>query len=183
MKTTLHDRAAELTIHARTLAELFSERVFDPFTDDANELWSIAQIAQLPNVLSSLGRSRLRVLLPSEEVSPQTQTDVELAIGRYCCHKIAEAARQMAAWRRVAVSTFAWGLAFFAISLLLTTGLERAAFLPGAIRTLAIETLVIAGWVIMWQPMDTLIQGWLPIREQERTFRAIGSMRATVEAA
>jgi hypothetical protein len=42
---------------------------------------------------------------------------------------------------------------------------------------------VIAGWVIMWQPMDTLILGWLPIRQQQRTFRAIGSMRATVEAA
>jgi hypothetical protein len=35
----------------------------------------------------------------------------------------------------------------------------------------------------MWQPMDTLIQGWLPIRQQERTFRAIDSMPATVEAA
>jgi hypothetical protein len=44
-----------------------------------------------------------------------------------------------------------------------------------------VETLVIAGWVIMWQPMDTLILGWLPIRKRERTFRAIASMHATIE--
>ncbi len=182
MKTTLHVKPGELTVHARKLGELFSEREFDPFTDDTNALWSIAQIAQLPSLSSNPGGFRLRVLLPSEEVSPQTQTYVERAIARYCSHKIAEAAQQMAAWRRVAIGAFAWGLAFFAVSLLLTAGLEQAAFLPGAIRTLAIETLVIAGWVIMWQPMDTLIQGWLPIREQERAFRAIGSMRATVEA-
>jgi hypothetical protein len=33
----------------------------------------------------------------------------------------------------------------------------------------------------MWQPTDTLILGWMPIRKQERTFRAIASMRTTVE--
>jgi hypothetical protein len=183
MKTMRHDQPAELTIHARELGELFSEREFDPLADDADALQSIAQIARFPNVASSLGRMRLRILLPSAEVSPQTQTRVERAIARYCSHKIAEARLQMAEWRHGALSTFLWGLAFFALSLLVTAGLQHTDILPGAIRTLAVETLVIAGWVIMWQPMDTLILGWLPIRQQERTFRAIGSMRATIEAA
>jgi hypothetical protein len=183
MKTIRHDPPSELTIHARELRELFSEREFDPFVDDENALGSIAQIARFPYVTSSLGKMRLRVLLPPEEVSPQTQTRVERAIARYCSHKIAEAGLQMAEWRHGALSTFLWGLTFFALSLLLTAGLEHTNFLPDAIRTLAVETLVIAGWVIMWQPMDTLILGWLPIRQQQRTFRAIGSMRATIEAA
>jgi hypothetical protein len=174
---------AELTIRARELRELFCEREFDPFVDDANTLWSIAQIAQLPDVTSKLGTMRLRILLPSEDVSPQTQACVEQAIARYCSRKIADARLEMAAWRHGAVSTFLWGLSFFAISLLLTAGVQQTDVLPEAMRTLVIETLVIAGWVIMWQPMDTLIQGWLPIRKQERTFRAIGSMHATVEAA
>ncbi|MGC9992228.1 MAG: hypothetical protein ABSD52_07535 [Candidatus Cybelea sp.] len=178
-----HDPPAELTIHARNLRELFSEREFDPFVDDENALVSVAQIARFPNLNSSLEKMRLRVLLPPEEVSPQTQTRVERAIARYCAHKIAEAGLQMTEWRHGALSTFLWGLAFFAVSLLLTAGLERTDFLPDAIRTLAVETLVIAGWVIMWQPMDTLILGWLPIRQQQRTFRAIRLMRATIEAA
>jgi len=182
MKTMRHDSPTELTIHARELRELFSEREFDPFVDDAGALQSIAQIARFPNVTSSLGKMRLRVLLPSEEVLPQTQARVERAIARYCSHKIAEARLQMAEWRHGALSTFLWGLAFFAVSLLLTAGLQQTDFLPDAIRTLAIETLVIAGWVFMWQPMDTLILGWLPIRQQERTFRAIGLMRTTIEA-
>jgi hypothetical protein len=182
MKTMPHDPPTELTIHARELHELFSEREFDPFVDDAGALSSIAQIARFPNVASSLEETRLRVLLPSAEVSPQTQTLVERAIARYCSHKIAEARLQMAEWRHGALSTFLWGLAFFALSLLLTAGLQHTDFLPDAIRTLAVETLVIAGWVLMWQPTDTLILGWLPIRRQERTFRAIASMRTTIEA-
>jgi hypothetical protein len=177
-----HD-PTELTIHARELRELFSEHEFDPFVDDEDALRSIAQIARFPNVASSLGKMRLRILLPLAEVSPQTQTRVERAIARYSSHKIAEARLQMAEWRHGALSTFLWGLAFFALSLLITAGLQQTNFLPDAIRTLAVETLVIAGWVIMWQPMDTLILGCLPIRQQERTFRAIGSMSLTIEAA
>ena len=183
MRPTHNDPPIELTIHARELRELFAEHEFDPFVDDPNALQSIAQIARFPHLTSSLGKMRIRVILPSQDVSPQTQTRVERAIARYCSHKIAEARIQMVEWRRGAVSTFLWGLAFFALSLLVTAGLQHTEFLPDAIRTLAIETLVIAGWVIMWQPMDTLILGWLPIRQQERTFRAIGSMPTTVEAA
>jgi hypothetical protein len=179
---TIRDDPSELTVRARALGELFSEREFDPFVDDADAFGSIAQIARFPNVSSSPGKMRLRILLPSEEVSPQTQARVERAIARYCSHQIAEARLQMAEWRHGAVSTFLCGLAFFALSLLITAGLQHTDFLPDAVRTLAVETLVIAGWVIMWQPMDTLILGWLPIRQQERTFRSIGSMSATVEA-
>jgi hypothetical protein len=96
------------------LRELFSEREFDPFVDDLDALQSIAQIARFPNVTSNLGKMRLRVLLPSEEVSAQTQTRVERAIARYCAHKIAEARLQIAEWRHGALSTLLGGLAFFA---------------------------------------------------------------------
>jgi hypothetical protein len=177
------DAPTELTIHAPELRELFSERDFDPFVDRANALQSIAQIARFPNLTSSLPKMRLRVVLPPQEVSEQTQPHVERAIARYCSHKLAELGLQMEEWRHEALSAFVWGLGFFAISLLLTAGIERTGFLPEAIRTLAVETLVIAGWVIMWQPMDTLILGWLPIRRQERVFRAIASMHTTIEAA
>ena len=183
MKTMRHDAPTELTIHAREFRELFSEREFDPFVDDTDALSSIAQIARFPNVTSSLEKTRLRVLLPAAEVSSQTQTRVERAIARYCSHKIAEARLQMAEWRHGALSAFLWGLAFFALSLLLTAGVQHSGFLPDAVRTLAVETLVIAGWVILWQPMDTLILGWLPIRQKERTYRTIASMPTTIEAA
>ncbi|HEY1681253.1 MAG TPA: hypothetical protein VGF98_06440 [Candidatus Tumulicola sp.] len=179
---TMGDLPPELAVCAPALRELFSEREFDPFVDDAGALQSIAQIARFPNFASNLAKMRLRVLLPLEEVSPQTQARVERAIAQYCSHKLAELHFQMDEWRHEAWGTFFWGLGFFAVSLLITAGIERTGLLPDAIRTLAVETLVIAGWVIMWQPMDTLILGWLPIRKQERTFRALAAMRTSIEA-
>lgn len=178
---TYDSEPAELVIRARKLGELFCEREFDPFSDDSNAIWSVVQIAQLSDATSKLARMRLRVLLPADEIEPDAQTRVETAIGRYCARQVAQSQSEMAAWRRVALTAFLWGLGFFAISLALTAGVQHAPFLPEAIRTLVVETLVIAGWIVMWQPMDDLIAGWVPIREKERRFRTIGSMPVSVE--
>ena len=167
----------------RALSDLFSERSFDPLHDDAGSLWSVAQIARLPDVPSKLEGARLRVLLPASEISPQTQMQIERALARYCAHEIADARMRLAVWRRRAGILLLWSLGFFAVSLLLSAGVQQATVLPEAARTLASETLVIAGWVVMWLPMDELIWGWLPIRDRQRMFRAIGSMRITTEAA
>jgi hypothetical protein len=53
MKTMRHDAPTELTIHARELRELFSEREFDPLVDHGDVLSSIAQIA-LPLAVETL---------------------------------------------------------------------------------------------------------------------------------
>jgi hypothetical protein len=104
-----NDLPGELTIHAPKLRELFAQREFDPFIGDPDALASIAQIVRIPNLTSSLATMRLRVMLPPEEVSPQTQTRVERAIERYCSHKLAELRCEMEEWRHEALSAFLWG--------------------------------------------------------------------------
>jgi hypothetical protein len=172
----------ELTIRPRALDELFSEREFDPFGDDSGTLWSVAQIASFSN-LKDLAKTRLRIVVPAEDVSASNRTRIERALARYCSHKIQAAGLEMRAWRRGALSRFFWSLAFFAISLGLVAGVQHASWLAEEIRTLITETLVVAGWIILWQPMDDLIEGWVPIRRQDRVYRTIASMPVTVEAA
>jgi len=178
-----HSKPTELTVHPRDVRGLFAEPQFDPFLDNPDALLSVAQVPLLADVTPHLGEMKLRILLPSEDVTPQTKTAIERALTRFCSRKIREARVQLIAWRRSAISAMVYSLIFFAISLALSAAVLRASFIPETLRTLASESLIIAGWVIMWQPMDTLLQGWLPIRAEERTFRAIASMRTTVEAA
>ncbi|HEY3676291.1 MAG TPA: hypothetical protein VGK84_09890, partial [Candidatus Tumulicola sp.] len=113
---TASSSSTELTVRVPNLRDLFSEREFDPFADDADALQSIPQITRFPNLTSDLATMQLRILLPSEEVSSQTQARVEFAIQRYCSHKLAELRFEMEGWRREALSAFLWGFAFFAIS-------------------------------------------------------------------
>lgn len=175
-------RPNEVTVRVNDVRELFTERAFDPFNDDAEAIGSIARMAQLPHLVSQLKTIRLRVLVPAGTLTPQTEDQVRRALHRYCAHMIAETRRKLAAMRWVGVRTFLVGLIFFGISLAASTAVGRALFIPEGLRTLASESLIVAGWVVIWQPLDTLVQGWWPQWEEERTFRAIGALPLRVEA-
>ncbi len=179
----MHEGDDEIVVRADEPRDLFRTREFDPFAGDPASLWTIAQVAELGATPSALARMTLRILLPRDHVSPDSVAIVRSAIQRYCAHRIAEAKVGLLVWRRVAWRAFFIGFGFFVLSLAATAGVQHAGFLPEEIRTIAAETFVIAGWIFMWQPLDDLIQGWFPIRERERTFKAIGAMRLVVDAA
>jgi hypothetical protein len=173
-------RSTEVTLQIKDPHDLFRERDFDPFTDEIDSVSSIARMAQLPHLVSKLKATKLRILLPREQITPQTEAQVRRALHRYCAHMVTEARRKLAAMRWVGVRTFCVGLVFFAISLTASTGVQRLLWIPEQLRVLASESLIVAGWVIMWQPLDTLVQGWWPYWEDERTFKAISAMPLSV---
>jgi hypothetical protein len=173
-------KRTELTIRATSIRDLFQRRDFDPLTDDPGALWSITQIVDFSDLIEDHSTVTLRVMLPDGQVGDQTESIVRLALGRYCSQKIAETRLEFAAWRRLAWRMFLLALGFFAVSPLATAGVRQIDFLPEEVQTLAGQTLIIAGWVFMWQPLDDLLHGWWPIRERERIFRAISAMRLVV---
>ena len=176
------NRKTEIEVRVNDVRDLFREREFDPFADDIESIGSIARIAQLPHLVSQLRTIRLRVLVPPSQFAPDTEESVRRAFARYCAHTIAEARRKLAAMRWVGVRTFLVGLVFFAISLAASAAVARWLLLPEWLRTLASESLIVAGWVVIWQPLDTLVQGWWPQWEEERTFKALSQIPLRVEA-
>jgi hypothetical protein len=174
--------ATEVTVKVKDVRDLFRKHEFDPFADDLDAIGSIAEMAQLPHLVSKLREIQLRVLVPRDALTAQTEAQVRLALRRYSVHMIAEARRKLAAMRWVGIRTFLVGVVFFGISLAASSAVGRMLFIPEGLRTLASESLIVAGWVVIWQPLDTLVQGWWPQWEEERTFRAIGSLPLHVEA-
>jgi hypothetical protein len=179
----MEEESDEVVVRPSDLRDLFSTQEYDPLTRAPNALWSIAQVAALSEAAADLSKMTLRVVLPQRELAADTSAVVGGAVQRYCAYNVAMAEARFVAWRRVVWRTCLIGLGFFALSLIATAAIGRLAFLPDELRTIATETLVIAGWIVMWNPLDDLIQGWLPIREQERKFKAIGAMRLVVEGA
>lgn len=174
--------AREITVKVDDVRDLFRKHEFDPFADDTESFGSIAEMAQLPHLVSQLKDVRLRILIPESALTPQTQSSVQRALDRYCAHTIAESRRKLAALRWVGTRTFLIGLLFFALSLAASAAVQRLVFVPEGLRTLAAEGLIVAGWVILWQPLDTLVQGWWPHWEEERTFTAIAAVPLHVAA-
>ena len=176
------ERSTEITIAANDVGELFRKRAFDPLADDVDSIGSIAEMAQLPHLVSQLANIRLRVLLPAREVTAQTEARVQRALLRYCSHAITEVRERRAAMRWVGLRASLLGLIFFGLSLAAATTTQRLGAVPESLRTLASESLIVAGWVLLWQPLDTLVQGWWPQWQEERTFRAIGAIPVKVTA-
>jgi hypothetical protein len=175
-------QSTEVTIRVNDLGDLFRERDFDPFTDDVESLSSLAQIAQLPHLAPKLRTAKLQILLPQERITPQTEALVRHALQRYCEHMITEARRKLVALRWVGLRGLFIGVVFFGISLAASTGAQRMLWIPENLRLLVSESLVVAGWVVIWQPLDSLVQGWWPHWEEERTFKAMSAMQLSVHA-
>jgi hypothetical protein len=173
-------RSNQVTVKVSDVRQLFATRDFDPFEDDVETIGSVARMAQLPHLVSQLQNTRLRVLVPASTLTAQTESQVRRALERYSVHMVGEAQRKLAALRWVGLRTFLIGLIFFAVSLAASTAVARMLFIPEGLRTLASESLIVAGWVVIWQPLDTLVQGWWPQWEEERTFRALGELPVTV---
>lgn len=171
----------EVTVKVTDLKELFAERQFDPFADDVETIPSITRMAQLPHLVSNLKSVSLRVLVPASSLTPATEPEVQRALQRYCKHMISETRQKLAAMRWVGFRTFLVGWVFFGISLAAAAAVTKMLGIPAGIRELASESLIVAGWVVIWQPLDTLVQGWWPQWDEERTFRAIGMLPLRVE--
>jgi len=171
----------EVTVKVNDIKELFAEHQFDPFTDDVETIASITRMAQLPHLVSKLKGVKLRVLVPASSLTPATEPEVRRALERYCTHMVLETRQKLAAMRWVGLRTFLVGWVFFGISLAAAAAVTKLLWVPGGIRELATESLIVAGWVVIWQPLDTLVQGWWPQWNEERTFRAIGMLPLRVE--
>ena len=47
---------------------------------------------------------------------------------------------------------------------------------PGAVSRIAEESLLIAGWVAMWRPLEIFLYDWWPIRAEARLLERLARM-------
>jgi hypothetical protein len=50
----------------------------------------------------------------------------------------------------------------------------------GTFRSLARESLTIAGWVAMWRPMQIYLYDWWPLRRRGRLYEKLSRMKVEV---
>src|SRR5688572_26118668 len=65
------------------------------------------------------------------------------------------------------------GLLFLAAMLLLAEAVSR---IQSPIAPLLRESLLIAGWVAMWRPMEIFLYDWWPIRSDRKLYERLAAM-------
>jgi len=70
------------------------------------------------------------------------------------------------------------GLLFLALCLAASEALGRQP--TGTILSLLRESLVIAGWVAMWRPMEIYLYEWWPLRRRKKIYEKLGRIPVEV---
>ena len=74
---------------------------------------------------------------------------------------------------RIGYRSLLIGLGVLTISLVLSETIDRD---EGALADVVRQSLIIGGWVAMWQPMQTYLYGWWPLLRRRRVYEKLARM-------
>lgn len=102
--------------------------------------------------------------------------EVEAAFRAHFEDMIARLGRQRRRSRRTGTVMLVLGSVL--VILLLAAARLVGSVVPGALGTALAEGLVISSWVVLWRPVEILLYGGIPVRQERRVLERL--LRATV---
>ena len=106
------------------------------------------------------------------------QQDVETAVHHYFAYRAKLNRLEFRHLLRQGRISLIIGLTFLGACLVLGQVLIHK--FPGTIAIVARESLIIAGWVAMWRPMQIFLYEWWPLRRMGQLFAKLSHMHVEV---
>lgn len=106
----------------------------------------------------------LSIRLPTAQAGADSEAQLQAALSAYTAAQIASEEDGLKLLRRETGQSLRVGGLFLAVCLTLSALVDLFTFLPPFAQTLLRESLVIAGWVGLWHPLDLLLYSWWPAR-------------------
>jgi hypothetical protein len=123
---------------------------------------------------------RLAILLPPEHITPQTERGIRDAVASYCDAGIRRTEDELSAAQRDGWQTLILGAAILAAFLALSTIFTENGW-PQTVRVFFGDgVFLVAAWVGLWYPLDTLIYAGRPYRVERKLLRALRELEITV---
>ncbi len=106
----------------------------------------------------------LRLVVPAVDAGPARRDETRRAIAGWCDAQAAVTQNLLSVMAKERRRAWQVGGLFFAACLAIATALETIPALSGFGATLVSETIIIAGWVGVWHPLDLTLYAWWPHR-------------------
>jgi len=161
---------SDLIIQIDRLDALFAET---PFRISQPELHSSLALERL---VSHWRASKLEdgktliIQVVSEPLTPEDEAAAIRAIRIYCERRVRELRCQVIDIRRTGWLTLRVGMLLLVAALGLSWLFSHFEPLPNVFNRLFSESFIIAGWVILWRPLDLLFYEWLSPARDARTY-------------
>jgi hypothetical protein len=118
----------------------------------------------------------LRIHLPSG-LGGADPDKVREAFARWCELELERIDTRRTLMARERGRAWVVGAAFFAACLLLAGLLESVPFLSGFVASLLSETIIIAGWVGIWHPLDLTLYAWWPDARRRKLLERMRALK------
>ncbi len=160
--------------------QLFNERDPAPFRERDLDPQFVNYLVSAVEEFPLRTKMKTRILTSDcEDLKPENSLAIQEAIGAYFRYESKLAKSRLRKRRRTARYFSIVGLITLIICLSFAQLIGSSRIDP-AISNIVSVSLVIIGWVAMWHPMEALLYGWWPIREQRQYFDKIATMEIDV---
>ena len=163
---------AELELHVGEMRQIFDSMDPAPFRERDLDPDLADYLLVGGEDLSSHDRLSVVFWLPDATVDHE----VEHAFRAHFEDTIARLGRQRRRSRRTGAVMLVLGSVL--VILLLAAARLVGSVVPGALGTALSEGLVISSWVVLWRPVEILLYGGIPVRQERRVVERL--LRATV---
>jgi hypothetical protein len=121
---------------------------------------------------------KLVVYLPGEGLHREAAKKLDQTIHNHFRYKTAQTQREMKETFASGRISLAIGITFLALTIL--ANLLIAQDPNTVIYEIIRNSLLIIGWVAMWQPISTFLYAWWPIRKKVKVYQKISTMEISV---
>ncbi len=121
---------------------------------------------------------KLVVYLPQKELQKEAAQVLGEAIHNHFAYKLNQAERELREKFRGGRMALVIGLIFLFVTLV--ANLMIASQPDNVINQVIRSSLLIIGWVAMWQPVNTFLYDWWPVRRKMKIFSKIRDMNVSI---
>jgi len=171
-----------LTIELDDPDDLFNARAADVMHGVPSREPGIDEILNEMGSRSAAATSTVVIVLPRERATPEAERGMRHALRRYCDVGITRAENELKAIQREGMQALLLGVVMLAAFLALSEIVLKSS-IPGGLRNFFGNGLfLVAAWVGMWYPLDTLIYTGRPHRIERKLLHALRDAKIVVQS-
>jgi hypothetical protein len=170
----------EVAISLNAPAELVRTADTDLFLETCRLVSGIEELVQELTPRRLRPGRRVVVVLPAEQIRPETRDHLWQAVQRYCRLRIRQTDLTLLSQRREGIASLGVGVLLFLVGLGLSYYFTQASEPEPLHVLLGDGVFLVVAWVGLWYPLDTLVFSRRPLLREKRVLSAILTMDLTV---
>lgn len=181
----MSQETCEIPLQLQSIKSFFQAPEIDPFTGEDNVVSGIEQVMDTMKIHRNWKSTTFRIVITVPPDAPDLDLAPQLprALATYCAKRMQYARRKRTETRLEGRQALRIGIVFLAICLAASATVERLLADRVLIGNLLAESLMIAGWVGLWRPMELLLNGWWPFASDVDIYEKIRNTAIEVRRA